>query len=67
MTGCRHGSTTDNFDKHVFGCAKEKGMEIIEPYFKLYILMVCNTYHKLLSYESALHAKGLDTLNNPNV
>ena len=64
MTGCRYGKSTKNFDKHVFGCAKERGMDLLEPYFKLYILMVCNNYHKLLSYESALHARGLDTLHS---
>ena len=67
MTGCRYGKSTNIFDKHVFGCAKERGMDLLEPYFKLYILMVCNNYHKLLSYESALHARGLDTLNNPHL
>ena len=67
MSGCRHGRTTDDFDNHVFKCDKEKCMNLIEPYFKFYILMVCNNYYKLLSYESALHARGLDTLNNPSL
>jgi hypothetical protein len=66
MSGCRHGRTTNIFDNHVFECAKEKGMDLIEPYFKMYILMACNSYHKLLSYERALHARGLDSLNNPH-
>ena len=63
MSGCRLGTSTDKFDNHVFSCAKGKGMELVEPYFKLHILMVCNNYFKLLGYESALHAKGLDTIN----
>ena len=66
ITGCRHGSTKNIFDKHVYACASKKGMELVEPFFKYHILMVCSSYHKLLAYESALHAKGLDTLNNPN-
>ena len=66
ISGCRHGRTTDKFDNHVFECAQKKGMISVEPFFKLFLLMVCNSYHKLLSYESALHARGFDTLNNPN-
>ena len=66
ISGCRHGRTTDKFDNHVFQCAPKKGMELVEPYFKLYLLMVCNNYHKLLSHESNLHARGLDTINKPN-
>ena len=65
ITGCRHGTQTDDFDNHVFECGPQRGMNF-EPYFKLYILMVCSNYHKLLSYESSLHAQGLDTINHPN-
>ena len=54
-----------SLQKAGYECGPEKGMDI-EPYFKLYILMVCSNYHKLLSYESALHARGLDTINHPN-
>ena len=65
ISGCRHGRTTDKFDNHVYACAPQKGMELVEPYFKLYFLMVCSNYHKLLSHENALHARGLDTINKP--
>ena len=64
ITGCRHGSTGNDFDLHVHQCASEKGMPLVEPFFKYYILMVCNSYHKLLAYESDLHARGFDTINN---
>ena len=63
---CRHGTGSDKFDIHVFNCAKSKGMPLVEPFFKLYIMMVCNDYHKLLDYESKFHAQGLDTMNRPN-
>ena len=68
ISGCRHGRSKNKFDKHVHACAVEKGMDLLEsePYFKYHILMVCSSYYRLLAYESALHAKGLDTLNNPN-
>ena len=66
MSGCRHGRTSDKFDNHVFECAGKQGMDLVEPFFKLHILMVCNSYHKLLSYESSLHARGLDTINKPH-
>ncbi len=65
ITGCGGGKSSSNFDNHVFNCAKSKGMDLIEPYFKAHILMVCNNYYKLLAHESALHAKGLDTMNRP--
>ena len=66
ISGCRHGRSENKFDKHVHSCAYKKGMPLLEPYFRYHILMVCSSYHRLLAYESALHARGLDTLNNPN-
>ena len=66
ISGCRWGRTSDKFDNHVFGCWKGKDMEPPETFFKIWILMVCSNYHKLLSHESALHAQGLDTINKPH-
>ena len=69
ISGCRTGRTTDLFDLHVFKCATEKGIDLTfpssEPFFTLHILMVCRSYNKLLSYESMLQARGLDTINKP--
>ena len=68
ISGCRYGRTPNIFDQHVHTCATAKGMNLLdsnnEPFFKLHILMVCSNYYKLLSYESALHKKGLDTMNS---
>lgn len=65
ISGCRWGNTSDKFDNHVFECWKGKNMGPPETFFKIWILMVCSNYHKLLSHESALHSQGLDTINNP--
>ena len=65
ITGCRHGNGSDDFDNHVYNCAKSKGMQLEEPFFQLYIMMVCNNYYKLLDYESKFHNMGLDTMNRP--
>ena len=59
ISGCRHGRTTDKFDNHVYACAPQKGMELVEPYFKLYLLMVCSNYHKLLSHKTPYMHVGL--------
>ena len=64
ISNCRTGNSTDQFDNHVYSCWKKKSDVLPpEPFFIANILMVCNDYHKLLSHESALHAKGLDTMN----
>ena len=36
-----------------------------EPFFKIYIYMVLNDYHKLRNYERMLHLAGHDTMNRP--
>ena len=74
ISGCRLGNGTNDFDNHVHQCMKDngnqrmkdKGKVITEPYFTMYLLMVCNSYHKLLAYETYLHSKGMDTLNHPS-
>ena len=66
ITCCSHGTGTDMFDNHVFNCANNKGLPLIEPFFKLYIMMVCSDYNKLLDYESRFHSLGLDTMNRIN-
>ena len=74
ISGCRLGHSTNKFDNHVHQCIKDngnqhgkhQGTDFSEPYFTMYIMMVCNSYHKLLAYESYLHSKGLDTTNNPS-
>ena len=63
ITCCRHGTGNDQFDKHVNKCARDKGKPLVEPFFKLHIMMVCNDYHKLLDYENKFHSQGLDTMN----
>lgn len=60
ISDSRHGNTTDKFDRHVFNCL---GTNKIEPFFQIYALMTLNDQSKLLSYESYLHNKGLDTMN----
>ena len=68
ISACRSGKSTDQFDNHVHTCGglesltKEEKKEK-EPYFKLYIMMVCSSYNKLLSYEKKFHATGMDTMN----
>ena len=63
---CRHGTGTDKFDRHVHECAKSKGMPLIEPFFKLHIMLVSRHYSNLLDYESKYHALNYDTLNRRN-
>ena len=63
ISGCSLGTSSSKFDNHVHQCIKDKGKAFVEPYFTMYILMVCNTYHKLLAYESNLHSRGFDTMN----
>ena len=65
ISSCRLGKSSDQFDNLVFECWKKKNSTLPpEPFFSANILMVCNDYHKLLSHESALHAKGFDTMNS---
>ena len=70
-TGCRHGTQSDDFDNHVFRCGKmsnektKEARKAKEPFFKLHIMLECNTYHKLLDYEKKFHHAGFDTMNKP--
>ena len=71
ISGCRHGNTTDIFDNHVYRCghldiAPEDKKKAMEPYFKLYIMLECSSYHRLLDYEKKFHAAGMDTMNKPH-
>ena len=71
ISGCRHGRTTDIFDNHVYKCGHldtvpEENKKAMEPYFKLYIMLECSNYHKLLDYEKKFHAAGMDTMNRPH-
>ena len=63
ITGCRLGSTKDNFDNHVYRCAITRNLPAIEPFFKLYMFMAVSDYNKLRNYESKLHSKNHDTMN----
>ena len=63
ITGCRLGNSSDRFDNHVFKCAKERNLQLIEPYFKMYMFMALRDYNKLRNYESKLHAERHDTMN----
>ena len=65
ITGCRWGSSSDDFDNHVFSCSRERNLPHEEPFFKIYIYMVLNDYHKLRNYERMLHLAGHDTMNRP--
>ena len=68
ISGCRHGNTTDIFDNHVYRCGHldtvpEEDKKAMEPFFKLYIMLECSNYHRLLDYEKKFHAAGMDTMN----
>ena len=63
ITGCRHGSSTNLFDKHVFSCSNKLEVPINEPYFKVYAYLKLSDYNKLRSYESLFHARNYDTIN----
>ena len=56
--GCREGKGSDIFDNHVYNC---KGPSLQEPLFRMYVLMTCSSYDKLLNIERRLHLKGFDT------
>ena len=65
ISGCRKGAGKDDFDNHVFSCSRERNLPHEEPFFKIYIYMVLNDYHKLRNYERMLHLAGHDTMNRP--
>ena len=69
ITGCRYGNGSNVFDLHVYKCGNLENLSIIErkqlePYFKLYIMMACKDYQKLLDYEKRLHMRNCDTMNS---
>ena len=59
---CRSGSTSDVFDLHVHTCIKKNKVKS-EPYFHVQAFMTVKEEHMLLTYESYLHNKGFDTIN----
>ena len=59
MSCCRHGETSDKFDKHVYKCKKDDN----EPFFKVYVMLEVNEIDKLLVYEDFFHKRGMDTIN----
>ena len=69
ISDCRHGTGTGDFDNHVHNCGKLGEIPEIEernkrePFFKLYIMLECSNYHKLLDYERKFHNAGMDTMN----
>ena len=71
ISDCRYGTGGD-FDKHVYQCGKLAEIPDIkernkkEPFFKLYIMLECSNYHKLLYYERKFHNLGMDTMNRPH-
>ena len=62
ITACRHGTSTDTFDNHVFKCRIEHNIHE-EPFFEIMVFMELPEERLLLTYESYLHSKGFDTLN----
>ena len=60
ITGCRHGNGPNKFDNHVFSCLKDN---LVEPYFKLYIMLKFNSPERLLTYEHYLQRSNHDTMN----
>ena len=62
ISACRHGETTDIFDKHVFKCRLNHNVHE-EPFFLIYTFIELPDEKMLLTYESHLHSKRLDTLN----
>ena len=66
ISGSRLGKTSNLFDQHNYRCPRDKGISPKEPYFKLFIMMVCNTYSKLRAHERHLHLQGHDTINSTN-
>ena len=72
ISDCRHGTGTGAFDKHVHKCGKLSEIPDIkernkkEPFFKLFIMLECNNYHKLLDYERKFQNAGMDTMNRPH-
>ena len=66
ISGSRLGKTSNLFDQHNYRCPRDKGIQPKEPYFKLYIMMVCSNYAKLRAHERHLHIQGHDTINATN-
>ena len=70
-TGCRHGTQSDDFDDHVYMCGKlyndktKEARKAKEPFFKLYIMLECASYHRLLDLEKKFHNSNMDTMNRP--
>ena len=62
------GKSDNKLDNHVYNCGgfeslTKKERNTKEPFFDLHIMLTCSDYNKLLSYESKLHASGIDTMN----
>ena len=62
VTACRHGTSSDRFDNHVFECKKNNNYET-EPLFQIYAFMTVPHENMLLPYERYLHSKSFDTMN----
>ena len=60
ISTCRTGIGSDKFDIHVFNCNK---LYTEEPFFKLFLMLKLKDDATMLTYESHLHAMGLDTMN----
>ena len=60
------GKSSDIFDNHVFDCLN-KSTQILKPLFLTYAFMRLKNEEQLLSYESHLHAKAVDTMNSPQI
>ena len=62
ICGCRNGNSLCKFPQHVFKCGTEKG-NLIEPYFKINIMIKLNSPDMLISYEDYYHKNKYDILN----
>lgn len=61
ISTCRTGNGSDKFDQHVNKC--NESMDLVEPFFKLYLLLELKDEKNLLTYESHFHKLGFDTMN----
>ena len=58
------GNTTNIFDRHVHSCQNKLRLnQLVEPYFRLFILLEVPEEKLLLPYESYFHSQKIDTMN----
>ena len=66
ISAMRYGTSSDDFDRHVYRCSRKRNVPHVEPFFKLYAFMVVSDYSKLRNHERRLYLDGHDNIHKQN-